>query len=132
MSKFNEFRSTILVVEDDPTSLILLEKFLKHNDIKVLKAQNGQQALEQVKNNDNISIVLMDIKMPGIDGNEATRKIKEINENIFVIAQTAYVSRKDKKAAIEAGCDDFIEKPIRREILFEIIKKFQKELDQGL
>ena len=128
----SEFKSTILVVEDDPVSLKLLERFLQHNDIKVLKAQNGQQAIEQVEDNEDISIILMDVKMPGIDGNEATRKIKSINKDVFVIAQSAYVSRKDKKIAMEAGCDEFIEKPIRREILFEIIKKFQKELNQGL
>jgi CheY-like chemotaxis protein len=85
------------------------------------------QAVDIVKNNPNIDIVLMDIKMPGMDGYQATGEIKKIRRDLTVIAQTAYAFASDRDKAIEAGCDDYISKPIDRMQLLTLISKYLKK-----
>jgi len=79
--------------------------------------------VEACRNNPDIDLVLMDIRMPLMDGNEATRQIRKFNKEIIIIAQTAYGFSSDREKAIEAGCNDYISKPISKQILFEIINK---------
>ena len=74
-------------------------------------------------NNPDLDLVLMDIKMPIMDGNEATRQIRQFNKDVIIIAQTAYAFSGDCEIAIEAGCNDYISKPINMTTLFELIKK---------
>ena len=122
----NEFNDkTILIVEDDPTNMEYLKKLLQQWNIKVLTAETGEKALEKVKQHKSgIDLVLMDIRLPGMDGYDATYKIKAINSTIPVIAQTAYALDGDEKKSIEMGCDDHINKPIQKTVLFEKLNHY--------
>ncbi len=114
---------TILVVEDDETSFLYLKEILCRNGMEVMRAINGEESIHLIKQNPKIKLVLMDIKMPVLDGLEATRKIKQLRPELPVIAETAYASEEDRKRSLDAGCDDFISKPISKESLMERIRK---------
>jgi CheY-like chemotaxis protein len=90
---------------------------------EVLHAITGVQAVEACRNNPDIDLVLMDIRMPRMDGNEASRQIRQFNKDVIIIAQTAYAFSGDREKAIEAGCNDYISKPIDQILLYELIKK---------
>jgi CheY-like chemotaxis protein len=117
---------TILIAEDEEMNYLYLEALIDliDADIKLLHARNGQDAIEMCKNNPQINIVLMDIKMPGMNGYEATKQIKKFRPDLPVIAQTAYSTTDDKDLAKSAGCDDFISKPIRGEALNQLITPY--------
>lgn len=118
---------TILVAEDEEVNFIFLEILLQDKlklPCTIIRAQNGLEAVELCKNNPAIELVLMDIKMPKMDGHKATRKIKEFRPSLPVIAQTAYSTAEDREIAISAGCDDFIVKPISKEVLVAIINNY--------
>ena len=114
---------TILIVEDDPISRIYLERTLK-SITKLVFVKNGYDAVETVKNDPTIDLILMDLKMPVKTGFEATEEIKMIRPGLPVIAQTALAFPQDKKKAKKAGCDDFITKPINLEMLMTKLMKF--------
>jgi PAS domain S-box-containing protein len=118
---------TILVAEDDETSLVLIEEIIEENSITILSAGNGNEAIERVKTRPGIDIILMDLKMPELDGYEATRQIKQINPDIPIIAQTAFASNSDRKKALEAGCDEYITKPISRNELIRTVKSLLRK-----
>jgi PAS domain S-box-containing protein len=117
---------TILVSEDDEFSYKYFESVLLDEKITLLRASNGEETIRKVLKNPFISLILMDIKMPVIDGLEATREIRKFNKTIPIIAQSAYALAGDKEKAIEAGCDDYIPKPINRKELFRLINKYIK------
>lgn len=125
LSRANEFY-TILIVEDEQMNSLYLETLLASLDmnIKLLYARDGQESIALCKNNEQIDLVLMDIKMPGMDGYEATKQIKEIRPDLPVIAQTAYSTTEDKAIAKSAGCDNFISKPINAEKLRKVIAPY--------
>ncbi|MFW5773431.1 MAG: PAS domain S-box protein [Tangfeifania sp.] len=114
---------TILVAEDDTVSFSLVETYLAKENFKLLRAQNGEEAIRMVKENPDIDLVLMDVRMPVMDGYAATHEIKKINKNLPVIAQTAYALEGDQEKAIEAGCDDYISKPLKKNELIRKIKR---------
>jgi hypothetical protein len=116
-------RLKILIVEDDEISYSLLTNMLQKISDKVLHALTGVEAVETCRNNPDLDLVLMDIRMPVMDGNEATRQIRLFNKDVIIIAQTAYGFSSDREKAIEAGCNDYISKPINYTLLYEIIKK---------
>ncbi|MPM62038.1 CAI-1 autoinducer sensor kinase/phosphatase CqsS [bioreactor metagenome] len=119
-------RPKVLIVEDDETNLIYLQLVLKDLNIELLKAVNGQAAVETFEQNQDIELILMDIRLPGMDGYEATSMIRKMNKDVVIIAQTAYAFSSDKDKAIESGCNDYVSKPIRRE---ELLKKINHYLD---
>ena len=100
-----------------------LEEILNRQNIKILRAVNGDEAIKLATTRPEIGIVLMDIKMPVINGFDATRIIKKQRPKLPVIAQTAYALANDNARAMEAGCDDYISKPINKNLLFEKILK---------
>lgn len=112
----------VLIVEDEIFSDIYLTEILKKNFRKILHARNGKQAIEIVKKTKDLLFVLMDIKMPLMDGFTATRKIREFNTDIPIIAQTAYALEGDREKALAAGCNAYISKPIDKELLVEMIQ----------
>lgn len=114
---------TILIAEDQFSNSKFLELVLAEHFSRVLLVTNGLDAIEIIKENEDISLILMDIKMPIMDGIEATKKIKLIKPDVIIIAQTAYAQNSDRELALEAGCDDYIAKPIDAEKLIEMIKK---------
>jgi PAS domain S-box-containing protein len=113
----------ILIVEDDEVSYSLLTRMLQNISKEVLHEITGVKAVEACRNNPDLDLVLMDIRMPNMDGNEATRQIRKFNKDIIIIAQTAYAFSGDYEKAIEAGCNDYISKPIDKTLLYDLIKK---------
>ncbi|MCB1189090.1 MAG: response regulator [Leptospiraceae bacterium] len=117
---------TILIVEDEDVNYLFISALLEGIQTNVLHAKNGLEAVEIFKNNPSaIDCVLMDIRMPIMNGYEATKQIKEIKNDIPVIAQTAYALTEDRNKAIGAGCDEYMSKPINKDILFEILSKYK-------
>lgn len=115
----------ILVVEDEDSNYILTETILKNSNINVLRAADGIAAVDIIRQNgQKIDLILMDIKMPRMNGYDATSEIKKIKSEIPIIAQTAYTLAEEKEKCLEAGCDDYIPKPIERQLLLEKIDKF--------
>jgi signal transduction histidine kinase len=116
----------ILIVEDDEISYSLLSRFVQKISKEVLHVVTGIEAIEACKNNPDLDLILMDIRMPKMNGLEATSQIRRFNKEIKIIAQTAYGFESDCKKAMEAGCNDYITKPINSTLLFELIKKHVK------
>jgi hypothetical protein len=116
----------ILIVEDDEISYSLLTRTLQKIIGEISHAVTGYEAVEACRNNPDFDLVLMDIRMPGMDGNEASRQIRQFNSDIIIIAQTAYALSGDSRKAIDAGCNDYFSKPINKAILYNIIKKHCK------
>jgi len=114
----------ILLVEDDKLSKYLIEILLREIDCTLIYATNGIEAIEACRANDNLDLVLMDIRMPEMGGYEATRKIREFNKDIIIIAQTAHALKGDAEKSIEAGCNEYISKPIDKVELFGIIHSY--------
>lgn len=121
---FVNSKINILLAEDDITSQMLLERLLKNNTKQLIIVNNGIDAVETCKKNPDIDLILMDIKMPRIDGYEATARIREFNKNIIIIAQTAYAFENDKQKALDAGCNEYISKPIDFHLLKQLINKY--------
>ena len=113
----------ILIVEDDQTSEIIISRAVRSICKEILNARNGQDAVETCRNTSDIDLVLMDIQLPFMDGYEATRQIRQFNKSVIIIAQTAYALTGDKEKSIEAGCNDYISKPINKDLLLMLIKK---------
>lgn len=112
----------ILIVEDEETNYLYLDKVLQHTGAKVYWATNGDEAVEIIKSGKTFDIVLMDIKMPVMDGYEAISKIKKIVPSQKIIAQTAHAKMEDKKSILSSGFDDFIAKPILPDTLLNTIQ----------
>ncbi len=113
----------ILVVEDDEISYSLMSKTIQKISKEVLHTINGVDAVEICRTNPDIDLILMDIRMPRMDGNEATRQIRQFNKDVIIIAQSAYAFTGDKEKSIDAGSNDYISKPINKTLLYELIKK---------
>jgi len=113
----------ILIAEDDEISASLLTRTLQKISKEILYAKTGLEAVMTCRNHPDLDLVLMDIKMPDMDGHEATRQIRIFNKDIIIIAQTAFVVSNEGEKAIEAGCNDYITKPIKITLLIELIKK---------
>jgi len=110
----------VLVVEDEDTNYLYFKQLLKKENVRITWVKNGYDAVNKVKE-DKFDLILMDLKMPLLSGFEATKMIKEANPNLPIIAQTAYSHQDEKQAALDAGCDAFISKPIEQNELFSII-----------
>lgn len=102
---------TVLIAEDVNDNFLFLKTYLRKTKINVLWAKDGQEAIE-ICNNNNVDIVLMDIRMPIVDGYEATAEIKKKKPQLPIIAQTAYALNSDYQKVFDSGCDDYITKPI--------------------
>jgi len=117
----------ILIAEDDKISEMLLDIEVKKFCSEILKVGTGFEAVEICRNKTDIDLILMDIQMPEMSGYEATRQIREFNKEVIIIAQTAYGFSGDREKAIEAGCNEYIAKPIKKaELLALILKYFGK------
>jgi len=115
---------TFLVAEDEEDNFRYLEVALSLFNASLIWARDGKEAVEVFKKVKHIDLVLMDIKMPGMDGYEATRQIKKINKTVPVIAQTAYAMLGERELSLNAGCDEYISKPINYQDLLELIQQF--------
>jgi PAS domain S-box-containing protein len=122
--KYNWEGKTILLVEDEANNHAYIQELLSITKANIIHAWDGSQAVEHVKKCPDISLVLMDIKMPIMDGYEATRLIKEIRPTLPVVAQTAYALGYNKKQALDAGCDNYFAKPIERKLFMQTLDAY--------
>jgi signal transduction histidine kinase len=114
----------ILVVEDDKTSYMLIKEFLRPLNIEIHHVTDGTDAVNFIRANPDTTLILMDLKLPFMDGYDATKAIKLINPKIPIIAQTAYAMLGDKEKALNAGCDHYITKPLDLKKLQELVKPY--------
>jgi two-component system cell cycle response regulator DivK len=121
-SVINEKQKTVLLADDHNYSLLVLKKMLERLGFNIVQVENGQEAVNMFQENLEIDLVLMDIKMPVMDGYNAMKEIKRLNPKMKVIAETAYALYGDKEKILDAGFDGYLPKPITRESLEEIIK----------
>ena len=103
---------TVLIAEDVNDNFLFLKTYLRKTKINVLWAKDGKEAIDLCLQNESIDLILMDIRMPIMDGYEATRAIKKFKPSMPVIAQTAYALNSDYQKVFDSGCDDYITKPI--------------------
>ena len=119
---------TILIAEDDEANFMLLKKSLEKTNVDIIHAENGKDAVKLFRTNPDIDLVLMDIRMPIMDGIEATTQIKNIDSDIPIIVQTAFTMSSEKEKSFKAGCDDYISKPINiKELYATVCKHIEKE-----
>lgn len=102
----------ILIAEDDETSALMLSIMIEKYSNNILIAKNGVEAVQISRENPDIDIIFMDMKMPVLNGYEATKQIREFNKEVVIYAQTAYALAGDEQKVTEAGCDGYITKPI--------------------
>jgi CheY-like chemotaxis protein len=112
----------ILIVEDDLSSRLYLNKILEKSEVITLNAGDGQEALDMALENPDIDIILMDIQLPVMDGYLTASKIREFRKEIIIIAQTAYGLMDDKEKIMDSGFDDYLIKPIISLVLIEKLK----------
>jgi len=113
----------ILIAEDEESNAIYLKTILGQVKYDLFFAKNGKEAVDMFKENRDVKLILMDIRMPEMDGYQATKLIKAIDPQVIIIAQTAYAFAGDREKALEVGCDDYLAKPITKNDLLEMIKK---------
>ena len=113
----------VLIAEDEESNFKFLEMLLSQTNVRVLRAKNGNEAIDLCQTN-KFDLILMDIKMPELDGLEAVKEIRKKDTNIPIIAQTAFAMENDEIQSIEAGCNNYISKPIRKEKLLQLIKRY--------
>jgi CheY-like chemotaxis protein len=111
----------ILVVEDDKYGFFLIQEILSSLNIEIHHVRDGNEAVDFIKMNPGTQLVLMDMKLPKMNGDEATIAIRKFNTTISIIAQTAYAMLGDKEKAIDAGCNDYITKPLESKKLLDLV-----------
>jgi hypothetical protein len=116
----------ILVSEDDDVNFHFINLLLKRAGHTVLHAGTGTEAIEICRITPDIDLVLMDIRLPDINGYEATRQIRKFNADIPIIALTAFAFESDREKALQSGCNDYLSKPVKKEELFNTMRKFQR------
>ena len=127
----NEEGPLILIAEDDPISFRFMESVLKKAGYALLHAVDGEEALRAAREHPGLALVLMDLKMPRMNGFEATRRIRRINKDIPIIAQSAYAFPDDRQKALETGCDDYLVKPVDRASLLMTVRRYCGEKGGG-
>jgi two-component system, cell cycle response regulator DivK len=114
-------QKTVLLVEDHKYNLLVLKKMMERMGLNVIPAVNGQEAVNICKKNRNIDLIMLDIKMPVMDGYDALKEIRKILPDIKIIAETAYALTGDKRKILEAGFNGYLPKPITQESLEEVL-----------
>ncbi|OYT17610.1 MAG: hypothetical protein B7C24_01790 [Bacteroidetes bacterium 4572_77] len=122
----NSKKLNLLIADDDEAFRVYLQTLVYSKCKKIFMATNGIEVVEKCKNNADIDLILLDIKMPGLDGYEAAREIRSFNKNVIIFAQTAYALTGNREKALEAGCNEYITKPITKKVLFKLIQKHLK------
>lgn len=120
----HDLKNLILVAEDNDISFRLLDYVLTASNYKVIRAMNGKEAVDVFTKTPGINLVLTDLSMPVMDGIEATRHIREMDKNIPIVVQTGFSEPSEINKAIEAGCNSYITKPIRKDELLLMIREY--------
>jgi len=114
----------IHIIEDTDDVYLLLSIFLRPFPIQLTRSRTGEEGIKFCRSNNEVKLVLMDIRLPGIDGYTATRKIKSFKPDLPIIAQTAYAQTEDRLQALNAGCNDYLPKPISKDQLLKTIRQY--------
>ncbi len=122
--EYNWDKHTLLIVDDEPMILNYFDEVLGFTGIQIKHAENGKQAVEICTKSHEVDIVLMDIKMPELNGYEATKAIKSKRPEVVIIAQTAYAMAGEREKCLTAGCDDYISKPVKRNKILRLMDKY--------
>ena len=121
-TKYENFKNlVVLVAEDEEINILYFNVILNNIFKETIYVKTGHQAINMILERPEIDLILMDIKMPDINGYEASHEIKKTNKDVIIIAQTAHGLKGDKEKALKSGCDDYISKPIDKDDLFDII-----------
>jgi signal transduction histidine kinase/CheY-like chemotaxis protein len=120
----SETTSTILIAEDDKISFLYLEEICSAPRVNIVRAKDGNSAVEIATQSDDISLVIMDIKLPGIHGWEAIKRIREKKPDLPILVQTAYASSEDRNMSMELGCVGYISKPIENSEIKKMVKQY--------
>ena len=124
IEEINWSNKKVLIVEDEIMNYLYLEEALRETSAEVIWCKNGQEAVEKVVVEKIVfDVILMDVKMPVMNGYEATKIIKKYKNDIPIIIQTAYAMQNEKQKGYDAGCDEYLEKPIKQERLLRTISK---------
>lgn len=123
-ASYNWKDKIFLIVEDNAGNYELLATYLKKTGAKLIWVTDGGEAIKVCKLREDINIVLMDIQLIAVNGYDATREIKQIRPNLPIIAQTAYALAGDREKSLEAGCDDYIAKPILKSVFFKTVARY--------
>ena len=121
-----EKQTLILIVEDDLLNSELLETFLKRKNLAYLLAFDGLEAMDVFEKHPEIDLVLLDIKLPNMNGEDVLQKMKALRPNVPIIVQTAYVFDVDRERFFNLGCDDYISKPISKDLFYEKLSHWLK------
>lgn len=124
IESYQWYNKTILIAEDEPTNFYYIEEVLKKTGAKLLRATNGKEAIEMFKQHNETDLIIMDIKMPEMDGYEATKYIRKINKNIPVISQSAYAMPGDIEKGLLLGMNDYLTKPVKPKKLLSVLNKY--------
>lgn len=124
MKNQNDEWPTILVAEDEDLNILYTKRIFKPHPFNMIFVRNGSEAVKVVEEHPQIDLVLMDIKMPVMDGLEATRLIKKTHPNLIIVAVTAYAANDDRYMCLNAGCNDYVTKPFKPAELFDTIRKW--------
>jgi CheY-like chemotaxis protein len=113
----------VLIVDDEPRARALLEVLIQNYCGEILFARNGSEAIESVRTNPGIDLILMDKRMPEMDGYEATRQIRQFNKDVVIIALSASQNEEEEEKSVEAGSNYFLFKPVEVDLLIGLIKE---------
>ncbi|MBN2612270.1 MAG: response regulator [Bacteroidales bacterium] len=114
----------ILVVDDEEINWLLIKDIFEDTNANMRWARVGQEAIDLVASGEHYDLILMDMKMPILDGFDTTREIKKINRDIPVIAQTAYAMPEERIKCTQAGCDNYLSKPIEMNVLLNMVNRY--------
>lgn len=121
---YNWKDKTILIAEDEEMNFLYLQEVLRGTNVKILWRLTGKDAVDEVSSNNDISLILMDVRMPKMDGVEATKILKQKMPQLPIIIQTAYALKTEKEKGFKAGCDEYLEKPVKQDELLAVIEKY--------
>lgn len=127
ISDFDWHQYTILIADDDEMNYILLSFMLEETRVQILHAENGSEAVDMCKSDKKIDLILMDVKMPVMDGIDATKAIKSFLPQLPIIIQSAHILDEVKQSCLLAGCDDFFTKPFDEDKFYNVIDYFLKK-----
>lgn len=119
---YNWKDKTILIAEDSEMNFMLIKKSLELSGATIVWVKNGEEMLESVENGQQVDLILMDISMPKMDGYAASKNLRDAGYSMPIIAQSAFAIEDEKEKILASGCDDFISKPIKKEVLLDKIE----------